>query len=272
MRLDLHIHTSCSDGLHDPGAVVAAARRAALDVIAITDHDTLAGIAAAQAEAARLGGIRIIPAIELTCVFRGADLHLLGYAVDPTNPGLAARADGVAVRRRERVGEIVGRLNALGVAITEQDVVVPRGNAAVGRPHIAQALVRLGRVSSVHEAFARWLADGGPAWVPGKGPDVADGIAAVLGAGGCPVWAHPAAADARYFAELKDHGLAGVEALRPNQPPADSAATEHAARAAGLVVTGGSDWHGAPRPALGAWYVTEKHVAGFLNHIGIGPD
>lgn len=271
MRLDLHIHTSCSDGLSDPATVVEAARRGALDLIAITDHDTLAGVAAADAAARRLGGIRVLPAIELTCVFRGTDLHLLGYGVNPGDPALSALAAGVAVRRRARIGEIVGRLNALGVEITEADVVVPPGNAAPGRPHVAQALVRLGRVGGVQEAFSRWLADGGPAYVPSRGPDVAEGIRTVLGAGGCPVWAHPPLRDTRYFEELKQAGLVGVEALRPQQQPAESAMVEHAARAAGLVVTGGSDWHGGARSTLGSWYVTEKHVAGFLEYLGIRP-
>lgn len=271
MRLDLHIHTSCSDGLFDPTTVVEAARRGALDLIAIADHDTLAGFAAADAAARRLGAIRVLPAIELTCVFRGADFHLLGYGVDPADPALCELAAGVAVRRRARIGEIVGRLNALGVEITEADVVVPPGNAAPGRPHIAQALVRLGRVGGVQEAFARWLADGGPAYVPSRGPGVEEGIRVVLGAGGCPVWAHPPLRETRYFAELKEAGLAGVEALRPQQQPAESAMVEHAARAAGLVVTGGSDWHGSSRAALGSWYVTEKHVAGFLDYLKIQP-
>jgi predicted metal-dependent phosphoesterase TrpH len=272
MRIDLHIHTSCSDGLRDPDSVVELARRASLDLIAITDHDTLAGVGPATAAAARLGSIRVIPAIELTCVFRGADLHLLGYAVDPGHPELAQRAASLAVRRKARIGEIVARLNALGVAIDVSDVTVPPGNAAVGRPHVAQALVRLGRVATIQEAFAQWLRDGGPAHVAGAGPDVAEGIAAVLAAGGCPVWAHPAPKDTRYFQELKDSGLVGAEAFRPSQPPADSAAIEQAAQACGLVVTGGSDWHGGPRPALGSWFVTEKHVAGFLGRIGILTD
>ncbi len=271
MRIDLHLHTSCSDGLLPPARVVQAARRAGLDVIAITDHDTLAGVAPAQAAAAADGGPRVVPGIELTCTRNGADLHLLGYAVDPAHPGLAGLAAGMIERRRGRALAIVAKLRALGVAIHADDVrsEVPAGNAAIGRPHIAQALVRLGRVGSIQEAFSRWLADGGPAYIPSGGPPVAEGIRAVLAAGGCPVWAHPSNSDARHFAALREEGLAGIEALRPQQPPAECAALEQAARAAGLVVTGGSDWHGSPRQALGTWFVTDNHIAPFLRRVGI---
>lgn len=267
MHLDLHLHTSCSDGLVPPAETVAAARRAGLDVIAITDHDTLAGVAPAAAAAEQLGGIRVIPAVELSCSQGGVDFHLLGYNVDPADAGLGALTSGMGERRRGRAGEIVARLRTLGVAISPDDVAVPADNTAVGRPHIAQALVRLGKVSTVQEAFTRWLADGGPAYVPSAGPAVEDGIRIVLAAGGVPVWAHPSQSDARAFGRLKETGLAGVEALRPSQPPAESAAIEHAARAVGLVITGGSDWHGT-RPALGSWFVTDKHVAPFLRRIG----
>lgn len=269
MRLDLHLHSSCSDGLLPPDELVAAARRAGLDVIAVTDHDTLAGSRAAQRAAAGNSGPRVVPGIELTCVFEGADLHLLGYAVDPEHAALNALAHGMVERRHARLAEIVARLRALGVAIELADVALPEGNAAAGRPHVAQALLRLGLVGSIQEAFSRWLADGGPAYVPNAGPPVIEGINVVLAAGGCPVWAHPAPADAARFAMLKEAGLQGIEALRPNQPPAESAALERAARAAGLVITGGSDWHGAARPALGSWFVTDKHVAPFLRRIGL---
>jgi len=269
MRLDLHLHTTCSDGLLRPADLVAAARRASLDVIAVTDHDTLSGIAPARAAAEALGGIRVVPGIELTCTLAGADLHLLGYGMDLAHQGLAALAGEVTERRVRRVAAIVGKLVDLGVGISVADVTVPEGNASVGRPHVAQALVRLGRAGSVQEAFSRWLADGGPAHVPSGGPDVLDGIAAIAAAGGCPVWAHPALKDADRFAVLAAAGLVGVEALRPSLDPAASIAIEHAARAAGLVITGGSDWHGGPRPALGSWYLTERHVGPFLRRIGL---
>ena len=122
---------------------------------------------------------------------------------------------------------------------------------------------------NAQEAFSLWLRDGGPAHVPHRGPSPAVGIRAVHEAGGVAVWAHPDLGDARRFPDLRALGLDGVEALRPGLAPTASAAMEHAARAAGLFITGGSDWHGTPRPALGSWYVTEKHVPQLLARLGI---
>jgi hypothetical protein len=272
VRLDLHLHTTRSDGAFAPEAVAAAAARAGLHAIAITDHDTADGVAPARAAAAREGRLRVLAGIELSCTEGGADLHLLGYGIDPADPGLSALAARLAVLRRERLGEIVARLNALGVAIGVTDVSPPAGNLAVGRPHVAEALVRLGSVSTVQEAFGRFLRDGGPAHVPHRGPAPADAIRAVHDAGGVAVWAHPGLEAARRFPEFRGLGLDGVEALRPTLAPTASAAMEHAARAAGLFITGGSDWHGAARPALGSWYVTEKHVPRLLARLGISTD
>lgn len=268
MHLDLHLHTTCSDGQTPPAALAAAARRAGLHAIAVTDHDTTAGLATVRAAAAATGGPHVITGIELSCDRDGTDLHLLGYGMVADHPVLQALTARIAARRRARVGEIVAKLTALGVRLTVEDVEVPPGNAAVGRPHVAQALLRRGVVSSIQEAFGRFLADGGPAHVPSRGPDVAEGIAAVREAGGCAVWAHPSLEDARHFPRLAALGLEGVEALRPAVEPSVSIVLEQAAKSAGLCITGGSDWHGTPRPALGAWYVTEKHVAGFLARIG----
>jgi predicted metal-dependent phosphoesterase TrpH len=123
-------------------------------------------------------------------------------------------------------------------------------------------------VRSVQDAFARFLADGAPAFVPPAGTLVGDAIAAVAAAGGCSVWAHPSLEDARHFARLREMGLDGVEALRPNLAPTMSLALEHAARECALVVSGGSDWHGGS-PPLGSWFVTERHVRGLLDRLGV---
>ena len=267
MHLDLHLHTSCSDGALTPEGVVAAACRAGLDAIAVTDHDTTAGVGRAQA-AVEGDRLLVIAGIELSCVLDDAELHLLGSGVDPEDAGLLAIARRRASVRRERVAAIVERLNALGVGITVSDVRVPEDNASVGRPHVAEALVRLGRVRNAQEAFARYLSDRGPAFVPSRGVGVAEGIAAVAAAGGVSVWAHPAVEDARSFPALRRMGLDGVEALRPSVAPVVSSALDVAAREAGLLVTGGSDWHGG-NPPLGSWYVTDKHVRPLLDRLGI---
>jgi len=268
MRLDLHLHTTCSDGLLGPEALVAAAAAAGLNVIAVTDHDTTAGVGPAR-RAAQPGPLRVISGIELSCTDRGTDFHMLGYGVDHAHDSLTRVTARLATLRRERVADIVGRLAGLGVAITPDDVAPPPGNVAVGRPHIAVALVRLGKVATVQEAFARWLRDGGPAHVPHRGPTPEEGIGAIHLAGGLAVWAHPAPDDAARFGALRGLGLDGVEALRPPLAPALSLAIEQAARAAGLLISGGSDWHGAARPALGTWFVTERHIPRLVERLGI---
>jgi predicted metal-dependent phosphoesterase TrpH len=268
MRLDLHTHTTCSDGTLTPGALVAAANAGGLDVVAVTDHDTAAGVEAARAAAAAAGGPRVVAGAELTCSLDGAEVHLLGYGIAPAHPAIAAFAARGAALRCERLVAMVERLNRLGVRIRAEEVEVPADCAAVGRPHLARALVKRGTVGNFQDAFTRFLADGGPAWVPSRGPELAEGIAAVHAAGGLSVWAHPALDDVRRFAAARALGLDGVETIRPRVEPASSLALEQAAREAGLLCTGGSDWHGAP-PALGAWYVTEKHVGALLERLGI---
>jgi len=265
MHLDLHVHSTCSDGSLAPAAVVAAARRAGLGMIALADHDTVAGVAPAAAAAGE-PGCAVLPAVEITAQLDGREVHLLGYGVRLDDPGLATLTARAGVRRRERLAAMVERLRGAGVAITVEDVTTEPECASVGRMHLARALVRMGKAGSVPDAFGRYIGDGASCWVPSRGVDVAEA------AGGCAVWAHPALDDARHFARLRACGLAGVEALRPALDPHGSVQLEQAARAAGLVVTGGSDWHGAARPALGSWYVTENHVRAFLERLGISAE
>jgi predicted metal-dependent phosphoesterase TrpH len=269
MRLDLHTHTTCSDGTLTPAELVAAANAGGLDVVAVTDHDTAAGVEPARAAAAAAGGPRVVAGTELTCSLGGDEVHLLGYGIAPGHAAIATFAARGAALRRERLAAMIERLNRLGIRIQVEEVEVPPDCAAVGRPHLARALVKRGAVGNFQDAFTRFLADGGPAWVPSRGPDLAEGIAAVRAAGGLSVWAHPALDDARRFAAARAMGLDGIETIRPRVEPASSLALEQAAREQGLLFTGGSDWHGAP-PALGAWYVTEKHVRGLLSRLGVG--
>jgi hypothetical protein len=270
VHLDLHLHTTCSDGTCGPEDVAARARKAGLHAIAITDHDTTAGVARAQ-RAGEAVGLRVIPGIEISCTMDGGDLHLLGYGIDPEHPALTTITLRMRDLRRERLAIIVGRLRDLDVPIGVDDIRAPADNAAVGRPHVAEALVRLGVVRHQQEAFSRFLGDGAPAYVPSRGPAVADAIAAVAQAGGCSVWAHPSLEDARRFAELRGLGLDGAEVLRPSIAPTTSSALEHAAREAGLVVSGGSDWHGG-NPPVGSWYVTHRHVGALLARLGVPVD
>lgn len=266
MRLDLHLHTTCSDGLRSPEDAAALAARAGLGLIAVTDHDTTAGVARARARSPELD-LTVIAGIEISATFAGADLHLLGLGVTPEHPAMTGVMGRLQARRRARVGEIVARLRKLGIAIAVDDVRPPEGNAAVGRPHVAQALVRLGVVRQPQEAFDRFIGAGAPAYVAGGGPEVTEAIALVHEAGGVSVWAHPSAEDAKHFAALGEAGLDGAETLRPNLTGAAANALDRAARAAGLLVSGGSDWHGG-NPALGNWYVTERRVGPLLERLG----
>jgi hypothetical protein len=270
VHLDLHLHTTCSDGAVTPEQAAALARRGGLSAIAVTDHDTTAGCERARIAGEPLG-LLVIAGIEISCVQSGSEMHLLGYGVAPDHPALLAVTARLAALRRQRLGTIVGRLRALDVKITEDDVRTPPDNRAVGRPHVAEALVRLGVVRHPQEAFNRFLGAGQPAYVPSMGPEVESAIAAVHEAGGCAVWAHPSLEDARRFDELARLGLDGVEVLRPNVSPTASSALEHAARNAGLLGTGGSDWHGG-NPPLGSWYVTDKHVGALLERLGVTQD
>jgi predicted metal-dependent phosphoesterase TrpH len=267
MHLDLHLHSTCSDGSLPPREVVAAARRAGLALIALADHDTVAGVEPARAAAAAQGPIKVVAAAEFTCQLDGAELHLLGYAFRLDDPGIAALVTRAIEARRSRLAAMVERLRALGVAIAVEDVSVEPECASVGRMHLARALVRRRVAGSVTDAFARFIGDRAPGYVPSSGPPVADAIAAINGAGGCAVWAHPSLEDARRFGQLRAWGLAGVETLRPSLDPVSSSAMQESARAEGLFITGGSDWHGGAHPALGSWYVTEKHVGAFLERV-----
>ncbi len=197
------------------------------------------------------------------------ELHLLGYGFRAEDSGLAALFSRAGALRRERMAALVERLRELGVTIDVGDVTAEPECVSIGRTHLARALVRLRVAGSISDAFTRFIVDRAPAFVPSRGPAVAEAIAAVNAAGGCAVWAHPSLEDARRFAQLKACGLAGVEVLRPSLDPVSSVALEQAVRAEGMLVTGGSDWHGGPRPALGSWFVTEHHVGAFLERIGV---
>ncbi|HEX7239317.1 MAG TPA: PHP domain-containing protein [Longimicrobiaceae bacterium] len=265
-RIDLHLHSRASDGHLTPTALVDAAVAGRLDVIALTDHDTVAGVRDAV-EAGRERPIRVIPGIEVSTLHGEAEIHVLGYHVDPENPALRAHGEGSGTRRVDRARQMVRRLQEQGVRIEFEDVLREAGPdaASIGRPHIARALLASGQTRYFGEAFERYLADGGSAFVRTEFPSVRDAIEMIHGAGGVAVWAHPPAAlfdrEVRTFAEW---GLDGVECFRPNTPPAESLLLETGARALGLFPTGGSDWHGPQRTRLGDFAVREEDVRELL--------
>jgi 3',5'-nucleoside bisphosphate phosphatase len=266
-RVDLHIHSHASDGHYSPGEVVQMAASAKLDVIAITDHDTVAGVQEAIRTADGLA-VRVVPGIEISTREGDDEFHILGYFIDPAAPSMQAHQQGAGVRRVERMQGMVRRLQELGVGVEYEDVTRAAGPEAssIGRPHLARALLERGSTRSFAEAFDRYIGDRGPAFVRSDFPGVREAIDSIRAAGGVPVWAHPdvASFDA-YVRTFAGWGLSGVECYRPNTPPAESHLFETAAISLGLFRTGGSDWHGSHRGPLGDFAVSYRDVRELLD-------
>lgn len=266
MQLDLHIHSTASDGTLAPEGVVEAAVAARLDAIALTDHDTVAGVRRARA-AVRERPLEVIPGIEVSTTAEGAELHILGYFVDPEHPTLRAYEGAAGARREDRMREMVDRLREQGVDVDFAAVVEAAGedHGNLGRPHLARALVDAGHVTTVPEAFDVYIGNDHPAYVPTRllGPE--EGIRMIEEAGGLPVWAHPRDEHLdRYLPGLVREGLRGLEVFRPRTPAHRVVDLERRARAAGLFVTGGSDWHGPDDGPLGDFRVASEDVRDFL--------
>jgi predicted metal-dependent phosphoesterase TrpH len=249
VRIDLHSHSSVSDGTQPPADVVRRAHAAGVDVLALTDHDTVAG----HAEAVRAlpPGMTLIRGMELSCRLGGRSLHLLAYLFDPEEPELAAERRRLREDRANRARGMVERLGLLGAPVTWEMVQRITGESVPGRPHIARAMVEAGVVPSVDEAFTReWIGAGGRAYVGRYALDAVMAVGLVREAGGVPVLAHPRASRRGYLftdeeiARLARVGLAGVEADHPDHSPADRAHLRGLAADLGLFVTGASDDHG----------------------------
>lgn len=246
---DLHAHTTCSDGALSPTALVTLASRRGVRHLALTDHDTMEGLAEARTVGQRLG-VQIIAGIELsvrhpTTTGAAGELHILGYFVDPAHPGLCGCMADRRTARMDRVHAICQRLEELGAPL-DPEAVLATAKGNVGRPHIARALMKAGHVQTMDEAFMRFLGEGKPACVPNTGPTAEEGIALIHAAGGVAVLAHPGVEGVDGDLEaLVGAGLDGLECTHP----AHSAETTHRYRALagrlGLIPTGGSDFHRA---------------------------
>lgn len=251
--VDLHAHTYVSDGTLSPTALVELAARKGLAALAVTDHDHLGGLVEARAAGERLG-VEVVAGVELSITHPAGELHLLGYFVDPEEPRLAQTLQHLRAARGRRAEAMVERLRALGLDIAMDDVVAAaQGRAeALGRPHVARALMAKGHVASIQEAFDRWLADGRPAHVPKRKLTAAEGIALVHGAGGVAVLAHavtlPEASREPIVRELAALGMDGIEVAHSKHAPEDRARLAAWADALGLLQSGGSDFHGDNKP------------------------
>ncbi|HEX6500135.1 MAG TPA: PHP domain-containing protein [Micromonosporaceae bacterium] len=249
MRIDLHTHSTVSDGTATPTEVVTAAAEAGVDVVALTDHDTVTGWQ--EAAAALRPGMTLVPGAELSCCWhddgRRIGIHLLGYLFDPGDPALAAEMSRVRSGLDNRALAMVDLLRADGVDVSWDEVRAIAGGDTVGRPHIAQALVDRGVVASVNEAFEpHWL--GRRYHLPKQAVDIVDAVRLVRDAGGVAVLAHPRRRDRTVpdglVARLAEQGLFGIEADHPEHTEEARAAVRALADKLGLVATGSSDFHG----------------------------
>ncbi len=248
MRADLHCHSTASDGTCPPGEMMARARAAGLDVVALTDHDTVAGHA--EARASLPTGLTLVPGMEMSGRLDGHSVHLLGYLFDPADAALAAECARIRASRRSRARAIVDRLAGLGVPVSWEQVTAIAAGGVVGRPHIARAMAAAGVIASPADAFGPdWLGAGGRAHVTRYAPDPARAIGLIRAAGGVAVLAHPRVS-ARGW-QLPDAqiarlaaGLTGIEVSHPDQGQQERAHLGALAARLGLVASGGSDDHG----------------------------
>jgi predicted metal-dependent phosphoesterase TrpH len=256
--VDLHCHSTASDGTLAPADVVKLAVDSGLSALALTDHDTVGGIPEAAA-AARAAGLDFLPGIELSCdVPKPATMHLLGYGVDPQSAVLLDLTRRLVEARNDRNPRIIRKLNELGVAITMEEVEAEAGGDVVGRPHIAAVLIRKGYVSSIKHAFDKYLAQGAPAYFDKERLTAAQAIGLVLQSGGIPTLAHPiqlrtendAQLD-RIVKDLTDNGLLGLEVIHSDHDAEHVEKYTKLADRYGLLKTGGSDFHGTNKKDIG---------------------
>lgn len=242
--VDLHAHSTASDGSRSPSDVVREAKRVGLAALAITDHDTIAGVAEAI-EAARAVALRIVPGVELSAVEGDVETHILGLHLTETRE-LETRLVDLREMRRTRAQRIVGRLNELGVRIEFTAVLEQAGGGAIGRPHVARALIAEGWAVDFRDAFDRYLGGGRPAYVAKDKLGVGEAIGLIHRAGGLAVLAHPAQGGTRErVAAFVEQGMDGVEIRHPSHSSEDIARLTALVEHFGLVPSGGSDWHGA---------------------------
>jgi predicted metal-dependent phosphoesterase TrpH len=253
--IDLHSHTTASDGQYPPHELLSRAHAAGVTTLAVTDHDTVAGLAAAGKAAQELG-IELVPGIEISAHVDVREVHVLGHFVRRDDPALLAYCAGVKTERTTRMERMVERMASLGYPVGMNEVQEIAQGAQLCRPHLARALVARGYVTSLKEAFDRWLGDGKPGHVDREKLSAAKAISLIHGAGGTATLAHPAVSrmGRAEIAEMKNQGLDGLEVDHSDQSPPTREKMRAITEALGLIPTAGSDFHGekiAPSRMLG---------------------
>ncbi|MCS0634421.1 PHP domain-containing protein [Streptomyces sp. LP05-1] len=278
MRIDLHTHSTASDGTDTPAELIRAAAAGGLDVVALTDHDTTRGHAEAAAALAGLDRpLTLVTGAELSCRIEGTGVHLLAYLFDPDEPDLLRERELVRDDRVPRARTMVAKLRELGVPITWERVAAIAGDGSVGRPHLAEALVELGLVPTVSDAFtAQWLGDGGPAYVPKHELDACEAVRLVKAAGGVTVFAHPLAVkrgrtvSEAAIAKLAACGLDGVEVDHMDHDAEARDRLRGLAADLGLLTTGSSDYHGTRKTCRLGEYTTDPETYGEITRRATG--
>ena len=245
-KIDLHIHTTVSDGKYTPAEIVQKAAELKLEVIAITDHDTIDGIPVALDTAKDYPLLQVIPGVELSTDTPKGEIHVLGYFVDYSNNEFKANLQKMRGSRLQRARKIVDKLSQLGVSIEWQRVQEIAGEGALGRPHIAQAMLEKGYIDSFSDAFRKYIGHNGPAYVERDKLTPVEAVELILAADGLPVLAHPLTANEveATIIELKAAGLVGIEAYYSGYSPGDVNQLIQLASQHGLIATGGTDYHG----------------------------
>ncbi|MBN1882897.1 MAG: PHP domain-containing protein [Deltaproteobacteria bacterium] len=252
--IDLHTHTTASDGTFSPAALVRLAAEKGLTALSVTDHDTIDGIAAARYQAQK-SGVAFVSGIEISAQFTSdGTMHILGYCLDEKDRGFQESLQFLKDARKERNPKIIERMNDAGISITLGDVLAESGGGEVGRPHFARALVKKGHAASIADAFERYLSKGAPCYVDKTRLSPADSIALILRAGGVPVLAHPGSLNLSWeeleelVRKLVGWGMMGIECFYSTHTPEDTGRYLATVEAFGLVATGGTDFHGKNRP------------------------
>jgi len=269
--VDLHSHTTASDGTFTPRELVREAARRGVRVLAVTDHDSTEGLAEALDEATRHAPLRIVPGIEINCDVDGGEIHVLGYCLDYEAPWFQDFCRAQREERRQRVHRMVARLAELGMPIDADEVFALVQEGSAGRPHVAQVLVKHGHVKTVRQAFDRYLAAGKPGHVPREKLAPVDAVRLIRRAGGVPVFAHPGLADQdAVIPAMVAAGMMGIECYYSEHSAAQTAGYVETCRRHGLVATGGSDFHGprvraaqlgVPAIPLAVWDALQEKAA-----------